>query len=92
MKRAGVTQKISISVNEADLKILKKRAKRLHGGNVSAVFVEMTTWAKQQEARAAVLAALGGEPITEQEREAVRREWRGEAAPKAVRRSPRKSV
>jgi hypothetical protein len=40
-KRAGVTQKVSFSVNREDLAMLKKRAKRLNGGNVSAVFADL---------------------------------------------------
>jgi hypothetical protein len=35
--RLGVTEKISISLSRSDLASLKKRAKRLYAGNVSAV-------------------------------------------------------
>ncbi|MCL2726501.1 MAG: hypothetical protein FWD69_18940 [Polyangiaceae bacterium] len=35
--RAGITKKVSLSVRADDLKIIKERARRLHGGNVSAV-------------------------------------------------------
>jgi hypothetical protein len=78
-KRAGVTQKVSLSVNRADLAVLKKRAKRLHGGNVSAVFADLIAEIKRREAwdRAVVWY---GEPITidDGEREAIDRELVGE--------------
>lgn len=59
-KRAGITEKISISVNREDLNILKKRAKRLHGGNVSAVIAEIIARAKEQELLTELLDWLGG--------------------------------
>ena len=49
-KRAGVTSKVSLSVNREDLAVLKKPAKRLHGGNVSAVFAELIAEIKRREA------------------------------------------
>lgn len=77
-KRAGVTEKISVSVDRADLAILRKRAKRLHGGNVSAVIAEIIARAKEQEGLAELLDWLGGPaPMTEREAEAIDRELRG---------------
>ena len=86
-KRAGVTEKVSLSVNREDLALLKKRAKRLHGGNVSAVFAELIAEIKRREAFERAVAWYG-EPIqlSEDERVAIDRELLGGAR----RRSSRK--
>lgn len=80
-KRAGITRKVSLSVNEADLALLKKRAKRLHGGNVSAVFAELIAEIKRQEAWERATAWYG-EPIvlSDAERETIDRELLGRTA------------
>ena len=77
-KRAGVTQKVSLSVNRADLAMLKKRAKRLHGGNVSAVFADLIAEIKRREAWDRAVAWYG-EPIvlSAVERESIDRELLG---------------
>lgn len=90
--RAGVTKKLSVSVHEDDVRLLERRAKRMYGGNVSAVFAELIATVRRQEAwRKAV--ALYGRPIvvTDEEREAIDRELLGEApqAPTRRRRAKR---
>lgn len=71
-KRAGVTEKISISVDRADLAVLRKRAARLHGGNVSAVIAEIIQRAKEQEGLSDLLDWLGGPaPMTSGEASAI---------------------
>lgn len=77
-KRAGVTKKVSLSVHADDLAILKARARRLHHGNVSAVFAELIATAKRQEAWAKALAWYG-KPIvmSEEERLQIDRELLG---------------
>ena len=87
-KRAGVTQKVSLSVNRADFAVLKKRAKRLHGGNVSAVFADLIAEIKRREAWERAVAWYG-EPIAigEPEREVIDRELLGE--PRKARRRKR---
>lgn len=91
-RRAGVTRKVSLSVHEEDLAVLKERAKRLHHGNVSAVFAELIATIKRQEAWAKATAWYG-EPITlsEQERESIDRELLGEGAPEPPRKKKKKS-
>ncbi len=86
-KRAGVTRKVSLSVNQADLAMLKKRAKRLHGGNVSAVFAELIAEIKRHEAWDRAVAWYG-EPIvlSDAERETIDRELLGKARAKVARR------
>ncbi len=76
IKRAGVTEKISISVDHGDLVILRRRARKLYGGNLSAAVVEGVRHIREQEGREALVAWLGhtGE-ATEAQRKALRDEW-----------------
>ena len=85
-KRAGVTEKISISVNRDDLTILRKRARRLHDGNLSAVIAEIIQRAKEQEGLADLLDWLGGPAtMTREEEAAVDRELLGKPTKKKKR-------
>ena len=74
-KRAGTTEKISISIRREDLAALKKRAKRLYGGNMSAVIAELAADAKLLEGMHAALEWLGGPIITDEERAQLDAEW-----------------
>lgn len=87
-KRAGVTKKVSLSVHVDDLAILQQRAKRLHGGNVSAVFADLIAQIRRQESWRKALAWYG-EPLdtSPEERDAIDRELLGE--PPARRRRAR---
>jgi len=86
-KRAGVTSKVSLSVHCDDLAMLKRRAKRLHGGNVSAVFAELIAAIKRQEAWDEAVAWYG-KPIvlSDEDRESIDGELLGEGR----RRTPTK--
>lgn len=86
-KRAGVTEKVSISLSRDDLKALKARAMRLHGGNLSAVIAELAADARQLEAMDALVEQLGGPSLTMEARERLDREWR--VAPPPPKRKPR---
>jgi len=79
-KRAGVTEKISISINREDLKALKKRAKRLHDGNVSAVIAELAADAKLLEGMNDLVDWLGGPSLTDEDRTSIDGEQRGAPA------------
>jgi hypothetical protein len=74
-RRAGVTRKVSLSVNREDLAMLKNRAKRLHGGNVSAVFADLIAEIRRREAWDRAVAWYG-EPLvmTDAEKSAIDRE------------------
>ncbi len=74
-KRAGVTSKVSLSVANDDLEMLKQRAKRLYRGNVSAVFAELIATIKRQEAWDKAVAWYG-KPIvlSDEERDSIDRE------------------
>lgn len=86
--RAGATVKISISVRAADLASLRKRAKRLYGGNVSAVIAELAADAALLEGMHGLVARLGGPSLTDDDRESLDREWAGKTP--LSRRSTRK--
>lgn len=76
--RPGKTEKISISVNREDLALLRRRAKRLHGGNLSAVIAEVIARAKEQDGLENLLEWLGGPaPMTKESAEAIDRELLG---------------
>jgi hypothetical protein len=88
-KRAGVTEKISISLARTDLVSLKKRAKRLYGGNVSAVIAELAADAARLEGMHELVHWLGGPILTDADRARVDREWSGQTPKK--KRAPKKS-
>lgn len=76
-KRAGVTEKISISINRDDLNALKLRAKRLYDGNVSAVIAELAADARLLEGMHGLVNWLGGPSLTDDDRRRLDRELRG---------------
>jgi hypothetical protein len=85
--RAGITKKVSLSVNQEDLAILKHRARRLYGGNVSAVFADLIARLKRQEAWARAVAWYGKPVVmTDEERAQVDRELLGDAPRKKASR------
>lgn len=84
--RAGRTAKISVSLDRADLVLIGKRARRLYGGNVSAVIAEGVRRVREEEGREALVAWLGDAAVaTERDRDAIRAEWRGEQPAKRRR-------
>ena len=78
-KRPGRTVKLSISIEKHDLALLRKRAKRVSGGNVSAAITDMIRIAREWEGREALAAWLGEgqEEPSGEVMKAVRAEWRG---------------
>ncbi|MBL8956089.1 MAG: hypothetical protein JNK82_35275 [Myxococcaceae bacterium] len=71
------TKKVSISVSAEDLSVLTSRARRAHGGNVSAVVHEMVDAIRRLEAADALLEMLGGDRVTEGDMQSVRDEVAG---------------
>jgi hypothetical protein len=83
-KRPGRTVKVSISIDERDFELLRRRAKRLSGGNVSAAITEMIHLAQEWEGREALAKWLGegrGEPSADT-MDAIRAEWHGRKRPR----------
>ncbi len=83
-KREGRTVNRSISFSPEILKVLERRAKRVHGGNLSAAIAESARLLTMQEARSAMAKAhdelyglLSAEQIAEMDAEE-----RGDARPR----------
>lgn len=76
--RPGVTEKISVSVDREDLAVLRRRARKLYEGNLSAAVGEGVRHIREQEGREALVRWLGAAgKVTDTQREALRAEWRG---------------
>ena len=74
-KRAGVTEKISVSLQATAAASLRKRAKRLHGGNLSAVVAELAADAALLEGMHELVGQLGGPVLTDEIRRELDLEW-----------------
>ena len=59
-KRPGGTVHLSISLAAEEAKVLKRRAKRVHGGNVSRVVSDAIRYIAYEEGRDALIASFGG--------------------------------
>jgi hypothetical protein len=60
-KRVGNTVTLSVSIRPEDVAILRKRAKRLHGGSVSAAIGDAAELLRIEENRQAFAAKLENE-------------------------------
>lgn len=86
--RPGRTEKISVSIERSDLLALRRRAKKLYGGNLSAAIAEAARRIREEEGREALVAWLGDSAeTTPEERAAIRGEWRAEAPARRRRRT-----
>jgi len=86
-RRAGRTEKVSVSLDRADLLMLRKRARRLHGGNLSAVIADGVRLVREEEGREALVEWLGdAAATTDEQRDEIRAEWEGEASSGSRRR------
>jgi hypothetical protein len=87
-KRSGLTEKISISVRSSDLASLRRRARRLYGGNVSAVIAELAADVALLEGMHDLVDRLGGPSLGDADRETLDRELgRPVAGPKRKRKA-----
>ncbi len=86
--RSGATEKISVSLRRADLASLRRRAKRLYDGNVSAVIAEFAADAALLEGMHDLVETLGGAVLTDRDRRELDAEWGRPAprVPKATRK------
>jgi hypothetical protein len=84
-KRRDVpTTKISVAVSQEDLQTLRARAKRLHGGNLSAAVADAAAKLRREEAGHRVLARLDAAPLNERRAQEIDAEL--ESKPTPVRR------
>jgi hypothetical protein len=70
-KRPGGTTRLSISLPTEEVRLLKRRAKRVHGGNVSGVVSDAIRYIAYEEGRDALIATFGekGRPSAEEAKE-----------------------
>lgn len=61
--------KVSVSIDETDLRWLKRRARRLYAGNLSAVFTEGARLLRHNEALGALLDRLGAPALSDRDRQ-----------------------
>ena len=75
-KRPGGTTHLSISLPTEEAKLLKRRAKRVHGGNVSRVISDAIRYIAYEEGRDALIASFKakGKPTPEEARQ-LDAEW-----------------
>jgi hypothetical protein len=79
------TTKVSLTIENSDLSWLRKRAKHLHGGNLSAAFAEAARVLRKQEALRTFLDAEGVAPLEPEELGAIQEEWLVGAHPRKRR-------
>ena len=89
MKRAGTTEKVSVSLQRDLLKTLKRRAKRLYAGNLSAVLTEVAEAAARLEAQDDLISHFGWGPLSDAERAEIEAEW---YAPSAEKKRKKKTA
>lgn len=83
-KRPGGTVHLSISLPSEEAKILKRRAKRSYGGNVSRVISDAIRYVAYEEGRDALVASFAGKGTpTPEEAARLDAEW-GLAAKKTA--------
>ncbi len=80
MKRAGKTETLSISLSPEPLKLLRRRARQAHHGNLSAAIAEAAELLRRDVAMGELVAALEKEhgPLTDEDRAAFDAELRPE--------------
>jgi hypothetical protein len=62
-KRPGGTTHLSISLATEEARVLKRRAKRVYGGNVSRVISEAVRYVAYEEGRDSLIASFGGKGV-----------------------------
>src|SRR5687768_7271684 len=85
--RAGSTEKVSVSIDRTVLASLRRRARRLYAGNLSAVIAEGIRRVREEEGREALVKWLGeAAETTPEQRAAILTEWSGPASSRRRRR------
>lgn len=86
------TTKISVTIEDSALEWLRERARRIHGGNLSAAIAEAALVSRKQEALRAFLDEHDVPELTPSELDAVTAEWkpRSEGAKRVGGRAEKK--
>lgn len=82
-RRQVQTRKVSVTVTAADLKLLRARAKRLHGDNLSAAIADGVSRLREEEATHRLLEKLGAPPLSDERYAEIVREWAEPSRPVA---------
>lgn len=69
------SHKVSVTIDDADLSWLRRRAKRVHGGNLSAAIVEAARTLRRQESLRAFLDEEGVPRLAATELAEIQAEW-----------------
>jgi hypothetical protein len=89
-RRSGSTVNLSISLGPESLALLRRRAKRVHGGNLSAAIAEAAELLRTEEARSILAAEFDRTfgPLSDETSARIAAEQRGEIPP--IRRKRRR--
>jgi hypothetical protein len=86
--RSGKTVKVSVSIDKADLAVLRRRARESYRGNLSAAFSEAARLIRQRAARTRLIDMLGGPSLTASAAGSIDAEQAGRPrGPKKARRA-----
>jgi hypothetical protein len=86
--RSGKTVKVSVSIDKADLAVLRRRARESYRGNLSAAFSEAARLIRQRAARTQLIDMLGGPSLTASAAESIDAEQAAHShEPKKTRRA-----
>lgn len=84
------TVKICISLDREDLAVVRRRAERVYGGDISKAIAEAVQYLRYEEGREALLEAFGDEAmLTPEGLESIASEWGLAAEPRAKKRRRR---
>ena len=75
--RSGTTVKVSVSIDKADLAVLRRHARASYRGNLSAAFSEAARLIRQRAARTRLVGMLGGSALTASAADAIDAEQAG---------------
>lgn len=85
-------KKVSITMDGSDLAWFRKRAKLLHGGNLSAAVGEAARIVRRQDALRAFLEYEGVPALTPGELEEIQTEWRAPVARRAASKKKKRAI
>ena len=64
-RRSGATETFSVSVDKETKLVLKERAERLYGGNMSALITDLGRQAERADAVGRLISRAGGSTLTD---------------------------
>lgn len=87
-----MSTKISVTIEDSTLEWLRGRAKRVHGGNLSAAIAEAALVARRQEALRAFLDQEGVPRLGEADLDEIVGEWAPAKARPRKQRTPKRAT